>query len=261
MGDPQRAVDGIRAKVARGLEHLLALDEKLHAYQDTDPLDLHRQVQADGETSIFTLHVTTPPPLELSVMVGDVVHQLRSAVDHIANSLVLAAGNTPTSRTVFPVLLEPPPGGLRVIGGVTDEALAAVAEVQPYQRQSRREEHPMWVLHRLANVDKHRNLHLTVLQVLSATIHTHRPSRGDVVVGGELQARPIGDDDVIGVFRFRDEGIPLDTELIAGGLTFLAFGEPGPWPSDEPFQQVLERLLEYVSLLLVPKFEPLILGG
>src|SRR4051794_36733690 len=122
--------DGIRAKIARALEHLLQLDGELHAYLDTDPIALERQGKPDGETSALVVRVTTPPPIALSVLVGEVAHQLRSAVDHVANGLVLAAGNVPTRHTGFPICLRPP-NKLVVAGGVVPEALVRVEEFQP----------------------------------------------------------------------------------------------------------------------------------
>jgi hypothetical protein len=90
------------------VEHLLELDDQVGRYLDSNPLTLQRQIQPDGETLVFAVQVTRPPPAEMSVIVGDVVHQLRSAVDHIADALVRAAGNTPTTRTVFPVFTTRP---------------------------------------------------------------------------------------------------------------------------------------------------------
>ncbi len=99
------------AKTARALELLLQLDDQLHDYLDSDPIALQRQVQPDGETVAIALLVTQPPLIILSLHVGEVVHQLRSALDHLAYALVLAAGNT---RRGPPPFRSPASAGPRV---------------------------------------------------------------------------------------------------------------------------------------------------
>jgi hypothetical protein len=46
------------------------------------------------------------PPLEMAVLRGDLVHNLRSALDHLANTLVVANGGVPKEGqggTQFPI--------------------------------------------------------------------------------------------------------------------------------------------------------------
>jgi hypothetical protein len=199
---PVGNVEGIRAKLARAPEHLRTLYEQLDEYLDASPFDVQRQTQPGDETSVFVLQVRRPPPIELSVLVGEVAHQLRSAVEHIAFGLVLAAGNEPTPRTIFPVLLKQPKPKLRIAGGISAEALAIVDRVQPYKLTEDRESHPLYVLHRLWNVDKHRNLHLTALLLRDSQIFLSPPD-GSSLFGGQFQSGPLGHDDIIGVFPFR----------------------------------------------------------
>lgn len=92
------------------------------------------------------------------------MQNLRSALDHLANELVVAEGNTPGSRTAFPLfedrLLEQngktAERNLWVSGGIDLRALALIEEAQPYHRVEDPTAHPLWVLRELSNVDKHR---------------------------------------------------------------------------------------------------------
>lgn len=140
-GATTRQVEGIKAKIARALTHLSTLDEKLRQYFETHPVGLQPQVDQSQETCVFVLQVC-PTPLELSVLAGEIAYQLRSAVDHIANGLVVAAGNVPTRRTSFPVLVKRSLGSLKIDGSVSEEALVAVESVQPYQ-QPEPDTHPL----------------------------------------------------------------------------------------------------------------------
>jgi len=248
--------DGSRAKVDRALELLLQLDDELHEYLDADPIALERQTQPDGETMVIALRVTQLPPIRLSLLVGEVTHQLRSALDHLAYALVTAAGNTPTRRTAFPVLTKRPDGGLRIDGGVTPAALAVIDSLQPYQSKTPAV-HPLNVLTELWNIDKHRHLHLTALRSTNTQVFLSAP-HGSAMFGGQFQANVVGDGDAIGAFRFPDGTIHPELELIASGWNSIALGDHGPWPKGEPVQLILEALHQYVALNALPRLEVLV---
>jgi hypothetical protein len=238
------------------MELLLQLDEQLHHYLDSDPIALQRQLQPDGETVAIALRVTQPPPIMLSLLVGEVAHQLRSALDHLAYALVQRAGNTPTRFTSFPVLTARPAKGIKIAGGVTPQALAAVDGLQPYQRADA-EAHPLHVLNTLWNIDKHRHLHLTMLRTKNTQVFLG-PADGSALVGGQFQTRAVGDDDVIAVFRLAGGQVDPGLEVTASGSNFLALGDMGPWPADLPVQTLLEQLHQYVALVALPRLEPLL---
>lgn len=247
----------VHAKVDRARDHLLRLDDELQAYLDADPITVVRQFQPESKMAFIAVRVKQQPPVSLSVLVGEIAHQLRSGVDHIANGLVLAAGNAPTRRTAFPVCLRPPTR-LSVSGGVTAETLAQVDAVQPY-RQGNPEAHPLHVLNELWNVDKHRNLHLTALMLTNTQVSLSPPD-GSSMVGGQFRTTVVGDDAIIGGFRFAGGVIDSDWELTAKGSSFVALGEPGPWPNDRPVQSLLADMYTYVSKELLARFEPLLAG-
>ena len=246
-------MDGVKAKVARALEHLIELDDQMHEYLDYDPLDLQRQIQPDGETSVFAMVVKAEPPIGLALLVGEVVHQLRSALDHLANHLVVVAGNTPTRRTTFPVLLQRSTKPFAVEGGVGSIALAAIEQLQPYHRQSGADEHPLAILQELWNADKHRRLSLTAAMLADSQIFVADPE-GQYLVGGQFQSGPLGDNGIMGIFAFADGGPSDDAEVHAGGRIFVAFAEEGPW-SKRPITEVLEELHRYVAVTVIPRLE------
>ncbi|WP_322920654.1 hypothetical protein [Nocardioides renjunii] len=250
------SAQGARAKIARALELLLQLDDELHNYLDADPIRLQQEIQPDGETLVIALRVTDPAPLNLGLLVGEIAHQMRSALDHLAYALVLAAGNTPTRRTAFPVLTTRPAGGLRIEGGVSPAAMAAVEEFQPYQRTDAAA-HPLHRLTELWNIDKHRHLHLTALFATGTQVFISMPD-GSAMVGGQLQTTAVGDDGVLGVFRFEGGEIHPDLEVTASGSNFIALGDQGPWPHDQPVQLLLEELHQYVAQVVLPRVEGLL---
>ncbi len=140
---------------------------------------------------VLTAYATAenPPTDPLSLLIGDVVHNLRSALDSLAFALATAF-TTPLpekfARTSeFPIFGDedgqgragtgraqfnrrdgqgrPARGsGLAKIQGWHPSAQAAVEQLQPYQRGLDFRADPLWVVHELDRLDKHRLLHTVV---------------------------------------------------------------------------------------------------
>jgi hypothetical protein len=240
------AITGVRAKLARSLEHLVELDEAVGRYLDTKPIDVRRNTHESipRNVLVFELVLRESPPLDLSVRAGDVIHQMRSALDHIACELVRASGATPSRGTSFPVCVEPP-SELKIRPSVASSALRVVETLQPYRRGPKAREHPLAILNELWNVDKHRNLHLTTTSVKDAQTYLVATD-GGAMVGGQL--KPVAAaGQVLAIFPFQDEPDPSDWELATGGGSFVAFADEGPWGSELPMTVILEELHRYVS--------------
>jgi hypothetical protein len=88
------AFTGSWMKVRRAEEHLQALDLQLQRAMNDDPpaadVDIDRGAMAP--ITVITLRMASIPDLgeDVAATVGDVVHNLRSALDHLAWSLVPA---------------------------------------------------------------------------------------------------------------------------------------------------------------------------
>jgi hypothetical protein len=101
-------------------------------------------------------------PVEISLSIGDIAHNTRAALDHLAYALA----RNPGMDTVFPIWKEPrvdKSTGKRlqpfIAGGVRREVKQILRAVQPYNsRQRAPEDHTLFKLRELDNVDKHRYL-------------------------------------------------------------------------------------------------------
>ncbi|MGN7187382.1 hypothetical protein [Microbacterium enclense] len=159
------ALEGVVAKVLRANVLLAEIDQlALQFMIDNRPTF---DVVADRANCSYTVTAHVPaPPLVIAVMFGEILHNLRSSLDHVARLLVLADGAIPVDKpphaTTFPILLRPPKNELTIFPRVRSEALAAVESLQPY-RSGDGERHPLWRLNQLNNIDKHRLLHVTSL--------------------------------------------------------------------------------------------------
>jgi hypothetical protein len=77
-----------RAKVARARHHLSSLGQMIETYTESTPVRWDISVSLDDEQPRIHAHVQIDPvPLEIACAIGDVVHNLRSALDIAATDL------------------------------------------------------------------------------------------------------------------------------------------------------------------------------
>ena len=113
--------------------------------------------KADPETGDVTYYVASVPviPVDIPLIAGDVLHNLRCALDFMACGLV-GAGNI-THRTKFPIRRDPKDwevSGLGMVDGASKDAIEALRRIRPYEGGNSL----LYILHTLNNIDKHRLL-------------------------------------------------------------------------------------------------------
>jgi hypothetical protein len=165
MGEP---LESAWLKIDRANQHANALDAAIQRWLDGRPYRL--SLNTDGETGeqVCCIHVVRTPPLEWSVVIGEAIHGLRTALDHAVYALSGLEGKPP-GGTEFPIFKDEPmfrntnrSGGLWKIRGLGDAAREVVESVQPFHHSGKEpDRHLLWVLHQLSNADKHRSLNLT----------------------------------------------------------------------------------------------------
>ena len=156
--------DSAEAKLARADRHIAALAAMNHdvARRCADSVTAGQDVDA-GEY-VYSVGQLPTVPDEYSVTLGDAVHNLRTALDHLARSIVLNENLEPKDRpggTMFPTrhqrqakpLVTPTP---------SDAALAVVDMLQPYN-DAHPKRSPLYLLSELDNIDKHRQLLVAVV--------------------------------------------------------------------------------------------------
>lgn len=139
-------------------KHIDKLKTVVAEFRRSNPCTISKK--ADSETGDVTYYVADVPviPDEIALIAGDVLHNLRCALDYVACGLV-GAENV-TSKTKFPIRRDPKDwevSGLRMVDGARKEAIEALRRIRPYEGGKTL----LYVIHALNNVDKHRLL-LTV---------------------------------------------------------------------------------------------------
>jgi hypothetical protein len=93
---------GVRIKLERARRHAEELDRTSQEYLQSDPFTIVESHEAHTGDLVSFAMVKRPIPAELGAIIGDVVHNLCCALDHLAWQLVLTNGNAPHKKTTFP---------------------------------------------------------------------------------------------------------------------------------------------------------------
>jgi hypothetical protein len=118
------------------------------------------------------------PPFELSVLLSEIIHNLRAALDNLVCALVYSQGGMGCDDSAFPMQARRPDDrakskprsrqrrGNRVerpapdpLAGIHPDARAIIQGLQPYQSTDPKRD-LLWVLNQLSNIDKHRFFHV-----------------------------------------------------------------------------------------------------
>jgi hypothetical protein len=163
------------AKVARAQEHFRTLDDLVVAFSaEAYRVELENDWTDSGDVIVFVEAVREPPALDWGPLIGDVVHNLRSALDNVIWALSDSGARGPAPNpvprkgpwrnVVFPVVLDSADWKSRVglnLWALDTAQVAVLKKLQPFfTGQQAPDREPLAVLDELWNIDKHRHLHL-----------------------------------------------------------------------------------------------------
>jgi len=215
------------------------------------------------------ISIQPKPPLELSVVIGDFLFDVRSALDHLIWQLVIHNRGSPTSRNMFPITSAPAQLNAAVakrrrLEGVSPKTCAIIESLQPYHTGNE----ALGRLDALHNADKHRTLNLT-------TVVADNASLSFSTSGHPVLSMLIGNEELRDGAVFGGIGIPLndpeftrefpeviprvsEAEVRGEASLFVAFDE-AEVDSLEDFRvdSTLQNILEFVRNKVILTFEPL----
>jgi hypothetical protein len=156
-------------KLDRANSHLNLLKGEIESWLQHRPYEISLDKDPETLEEICRIHIVRQPPMEWSILVGEIIYSLRSSLDHAVYALSGLGGKAPPKGTEFPIFRDEPafrntkrPGGLWKARGLSPAAVEVVDSVQPFrQGGGEPERHILWVLQELCNADKHRSLNLT----------------------------------------------------------------------------------------------------
>lgn len=161
---------GVRAKINRAQQHLDNINAALRIQLGTEMnARVPTNLDIDYQRKHMIVRFAADEPVEpinpsLPLMVGDCIHNLRSALDHLVFRLALrhGSGAKAAEKTFFPIYLTKSRFDERVENFVkpfiSAAALAEIEKCQPYRAYDVPAEADIWILSQLDIIDKHRLL-------------------------------------------------------------------------------------------------------
>ena len=146
--------DRLNARIVRAEENVRNLDREVTTFLAGSPYYSVQHDEANGDR-VWSLKINSEIPLAFSVLVGEIIHDLRSTLDHMIYHLVLQNGGTPTFSTAFPIYdsaMDFKKDGKSKIKGVSSQVAHVVDTTKPYKNGN----DALYQLHRLSIIDKHR---------------------------------------------------------------------------------------------------------
>jgi hypothetical protein len=141
-------------RLGRAIHHLESLKAKVGAWVEECPYRTWSEPYIDSSKKLFWVEVLdTPPADKLSLIIGDCLHNLRSALDNLVYELAIAYIGIDPLPNDRACLLEFPIFGDREmkprecrnkIGCSHPRAQTAIKELQPYNRGQRFINDPLW---------------------------------------------------------------------------------------------------------------------
>ena len=261
-------LDGPRFKIRRAESEIQVLDDKMLAmWSDSVYHIVRAERNPKTGNDIYRVQTNMPPSfLDWGVSIGEIAHNLRSALDGLIHQLALLETNTPARNTQFPIFLQGQtvkliPGkrkqliahfegkgranGRSQIQDLRPEHQTLIERLQPYKRGRGGRKNPLFRLKELNNADKHRII----------TPVAPRLGAGPFISGREesqmrfsfYKGRFYGRILVDGAkFGEADPSVHVGQNL----LPLISFGEDVSEVNGLPVVDTLSRIAEHVSEII-----------
>jgi hypothetical protein len=250
-------MEGVDAKIARARELLDEFSKEANSYNDR----IERiTIPITNESSSWLVHyVQNPiPPVRLSVLMGDFLYNLRSALDNLVCGLIRVQLSTSTCKdSQFPICTDPSHWNRwhnKDLKGIEPAAMQLIREMQPcFCASASPASHPLAILNELCNRDKHRssNFTLNFTSDLSFTVH---PNGGSPCTVKFSKPQYAGDPITIPLDIAPNLMTPT-VRVQLSGTTFLLLQSTDPW-NTQPVGQLLEMLFSHVTDRVVVPLKP-----
>ncbi len=158
---PRHKLYGVQRKIDRAAYHLEVFKRHINDFLGEKHYEVSEKVNSEAGTYIFRVKpILAPPGTEWGILLGEIVHNLRSALDNLAWQLALLTKESPYRYTCFPIYKDDTDQArrdiTRILQDVSIEAQDIIKELQPYHSGDSAKDHALWILHGLWNTDKHK---------------------------------------------------------------------------------------------------------
>jgi hypothetical protein len=85
---PKVSAAGVHFKFQRAQQHAAELERRVQGFIQSAPFEVYEEEEQATGDLLTRVRVHRQPPPELSTVIGDVVHNARTALDHLVWQLV-----------------------------------------------------------------------------------------------------------------------------------------------------------------------------
>lgn len=251
-------LDGPRGKLVRAKQQAALLSKLCDEYAASEPYRLVCRFEGDAQ---YVYLEGAPPPSYLGLILGEMIHDLRAALDQLAWQLALdhvgeevlaepRAGNA----IVFPITSSRENfKAHRALPYFSVEAQRVMEGRQPYHNDGMALVNPLAIVQELSNADKHRGLTPSLGQVRLAELRVRSTVAIDDSMLGFLRPEQSLIDQAEPVLKIPvPESAHIEFEPPAVHVGFLSFAAGVP---DVLFHDKLDQLCVQIAEVVIA-FEP-----
>jgi hypothetical protein len=232
---------GIAEKLKRTDQNVINLQSEITVFIESGKYPVIPHPNDEIWQEAVSYHRNKPIPLRFSVLSGEVVHHLRSCLDHLVWHFSNAEARLNHSGAIeFPIFEAKPLLNKEIeryerkVQGITNaNVLQRIKDVQPYNAGANVADNPLLIIHNMDRFDKHREL---VIVDTSAEI-SFPPTRSDLWDKARLYSE--------GKLP-QAEHLAFSRELkqeakVSPGIAFRQFGK---WPAYPVIKGLTELFVE-----------------
>jgi hypothetical protein len=254
-------LDGVDVKLRRARHHVDDLVEQVDSALARSPRLIRSEETTIPPSVIYRVPKLLALSAEWSAIVGDMLTNLRAALDHLACQLVVLDGQRPGRETSFPIVWEPTRATVKPEGWKSGQPglrradlQAEVEDVQPYKLKAADGVSLLSLINEFCNEDKHREL--LIVERFPDLDEVWWGSNSDwpevrVTLNPHLHA----DGDWVLRFDFLGKDPPPEFSPNVGGLIVVLDEGPLVWRTT-PIQTAVKIMLDFVEDSIVGRFRP-----
>jgi len=242
--DASHPFEGIYEKLKRADENIVNLNDEILQFFKESKYPVIPDVKDKSWQDAVNYHRDLQVPKRFSVLAGEIIHHLRSCLDHVVWHFSSNTARLPHENALeFPIFSEPLTKDElrrynRKIQGITKpNVLTIIKQLQPYQRGADAGNDPLRIVHDMDRFDKHREL-----AIVTASCQVEFPAGTSINLVNKAVAYTQG------------EAVPKDV-LAAIGTQIkkhhhvtpdIAFAQVGKWKT-QPVVPSLMKLMNAVD--------------
>jgi hypothetical protein len=186
------------------------LKASLDEFKAEKPYEFVRYVNPETERILVTIKMTESIPNIWSLMIGDMLHNLRCALDH--TMFELAGNPIGNTQVMFPIFLtedawnHPTRGAKPKLAGAPENVRTVIKSLQPFATGEKADS-PLWHLRELSNWDKHKTIHVAMMSTRNTS------NEG---IAGQISSLFLGSGGPI-----KDETVVVGATLVHSDIPFI----------------------------------------